>query len=117
MGVICVDPDERKICVLRPFQEYFTYIEPIIKQRWAKTGVPREKPPDLPLQNLASHMYPEQGSNHSGERSRLRVSSLNHWTTEVRETQDELPNLGLHSLQINLFFLLLVFKVRALISD
>ena len=27
------------IWVLRPFQEYFTYIEPIVHQRWAKTGV------------------------------------------------------------------------------
>ena len=34
--------------VLRPFQEYFTYIEPIVHQRWAKTGEPREKPPDHP---------------------------------------------------------------------
>ena len=33
---------------LRPFQEYFTYIEPIVHQRWAKTGEPREKPPDHP---------------------------------------------------------------------
>ena len=48
---------ERKIWVLRPFQEYFTYIEHIVIQRWAKTGVPGEKPPDLPVQNLASHMY------------------------------------------------------------
>ena len=36
------------IWVLRPFQEYFTYIEQIIHQRWAKTGVPGEKPPDHP---------------------------------------------------------------------
>ena len=28
------------IWVLRPFQEYFTYIEPIVHRRWAKTGVP-----------------------------------------------------------------------------
>ena len=34
--------------VLRPFQEYFTYIEPIVHRRWAKTGVPGEKPPDHP---------------------------------------------------------------------
>ena len=34
------------IWVLWPFQEYFTYIEPIIHQRWAKTGEPGEKPPD-----------------------------------------------------------------------
>ena len=46
------------IWVLRPFQEYFTYIEPIVNQRWGKTGVPGEKPPDLPVQNLASHMWP-----------------------------------------------------------
>ena len=26
--------------VLRPFQDYFTYFEPIVNQRWAKTGVP-----------------------------------------------------------------------------
>ena len=36
------------IWVLRPFQEYFTYIEPIVHRRWAKTGVPGEKPPDHP---------------------------------------------------------------------
>ena len=34
------------IWVLRPFQEYFTYIEPIVHRRWAKTGEPGEKPPD-----------------------------------------------------------------------
>ena len=28
------------IWVLRPFQEYFTYIEPIVHRRWAKTGEP-----------------------------------------------------------------------------
>ena len=38
-------------------------------QRWAKTGVPGEKPSDLPVQNLASHMYPERGSNHGSEGS------------------------------------------------
>ena len=31
----------------------------IVYQRWAKTGVPRENPPDPPVQNLASHMCPE----------------------------------------------------------
>ena len=36
------------IWVLRPFQEYFTYIEPIVHRRWAKTGEPGEKPPDHP---------------------------------------------------------------------
>ena len=34
------------IWVLRPFQEYFTYIEPIVHQTWAKTRGPGEKPPD-----------------------------------------------------------------------
>ena len=56
---------------LRPFQEYCTYIEPIVNQRWVKARVPGEKPPNLPVQNLASHMCPEQGSNHSGERSNV----------------------------------------------
>ena len=45
---------------LRSFQEYFTSIEPKINERWKKTGVPGEKPPDLPVQNLASHMYPSE---------------------------------------------------------
>ena len=36
------------IWVLGPFQEYFTYIEPIIHQRWPKTREPGEKPPDHP---------------------------------------------------------------------
>ena len=35
-----MDKVKVKIWVLRPFQEYFAYIEPIINQRWAKTGVP-----------------------------------------------------------------------------
>ena len=34
------------IWVLQPFQEYFTYIELIVHQRWAKTREPGEKPPD-----------------------------------------------------------------------
>ena len=36
------------IWVLRPFKEYFTYIELIVHQRWVKTGEPGEKPPDHP---------------------------------------------------------------------
>ena len=36
------------IWVLRPFQKYFTYIEPILHQRWMKTGESGEKPPDHP---------------------------------------------------------------------
>ena len=31
---------------LQPFQECFTYIKPIPRQRWAKTGEPGEKTPD-----------------------------------------------------------------------
>ena len=33
----------RGIWVLRPFQEYFSYIQPIVHQRWAKTRGPRGK--------------------------------------------------------------------------
>ena len=47
----------------------FTYIELIVNKRWARIGVPREKPPDLLVRNLASHMYFEQSSNHRDERS------------------------------------------------
>ena len=36
------------IWVLWPFQEYFTYIEPIVHQRWVKTREPGENPPDHP---------------------------------------------------------------------
>ena len=36
------------IWVLRPFQEYINYIEPIVHQRWAKTREPGEKTPDHP---------------------------------------------------------------------
>ena len=38
--------------VFTVFQEYFTYIEPILHQRWAKTGEPVEKPPDPPQAEL-----------------------------------------------------------------
>ena len=42
------------IWALRPFQEYFTYIEPIVHQRWAKTGEPgKKKTPTIRKQNLA----------------------------------------------------------------
>ena len=63
--------NNNKIWVLRPFQEYRTYIEPIVNQRWAKTGVFGEKQPDLPVQNLSSHMCPECGSNNTGESSNV----------------------------------------------
>ena len=45
------------IWVLRPFQEYFTYIEPIVHRRWAKTGEPGEKPPDHPKAELGFPTY------------------------------------------------------------
>ena len=34
------------IWILWPFQEYFSYIEPIVYQRRAKTEEPGGKPPD-----------------------------------------------------------------------
>ena len=60
------------------------WAEPII--RWAKTGDPREKPPDRPQAELClSHMWPELGSNPQRwdkERFRLlKVSGLNHSAT------------------------------------
>ena len=39
------------IWVLRPFQEYFTYIEPIVHRRWAKTGEPRPSNPVTYMSN------------------------------------------------------------------
>ena len=45
------------IWVLQPFQEYLTYIEPIVHQRWAKTGDPRKNHLTIPKQNMAfSHV-------------------------------------------------------------
>ena len=41
-----------------PFKN-ISLIQPIINQRWPQIGVLGEKPPDLLVQNLASHMYPE----------------------------------------------------------
>ena len=47
--------------VLRPFREYFSYIKPIVYQRWAKTRGPGEKPPAIRKQNLAfPHMTRER---------------------------------------------------------
>ena len=37
-------------------QQQQQHIRPIVKQNRAKTGVPGERPPDLPVQNLASHV-------------------------------------------------------------
>lgn len=34
--------------VFRSFQEYLTFIQPIVHERLMKTGVPKEKPPDPP---------------------------------------------------------------------
>ena len=63
---------------LRPFQEYFTYIKPIVHQRWAKTGRPGKKNtwPSI-SRTWLSHMWPERGLNHSSEKPNgVRVSSL-----------------------------------------
>ena len=35
------------VCVLWPFSQYFTNIQPMVKQRWAKTNAFAQKPPDL----------------------------------------------------------------------
>ena len=54
--------------VLRPFQEYFTYIEPIVHQR-GPNSENLGKNIWLPLSRTwLSHMWPERGSNHSGEK-------------------------------------------------
>ena len=68
------------IWALRPFQEYFTYIEPIVHQRRAKTGELGGKNTwPFVSRTLLSHMWPERGSNHSGEKPNgFRVSSLIH---------------------------------------
>ena len=57
------------IWVLRPFQEYFTYIEPIVHQRWAKNRRTRRKTtwPSV-SRTWLSHIWPELGSNHSSEK-------------------------------------------------
>ena len=41
------------IWVLQPFQEYFTYIKPIIHQRWAKTEEPRKNHLTIRKHNFA----------------------------------------------------------------
>ena len=58
-------------CILWSLQEYCSYMEPIVNQRRAKAEVPGEKLPNLLVQNLASHMCPKRGLNHSGERSNI----------------------------------------------
>ena len=58
--------------VFKKDYQYFTYIDPIVNKKRAKTGVPGEKPPDLAVKNFASHMYLEQGLNNSGERSMFK---------------------------------------------
>ena len=45
-------------------QDYFTHFEPGQSKGGAKTGDPRQKPPDHPQAELGfSHMCPEIGSN------------------------------------------------------
>ena len=67
-------------------QNYFTHFEPSQSLGGAKTGYPREKPPDHPQAELGlSHMWPELGSNPQrwdDERFRaLKISGLNHSAT------------------------------------
>ena len=64
---------------LRPFQEYFTYIEPIFhlvgenRRTRGKTIWPSVS------RTWLSHMWPERGANHSGEKpNALRVHSPIH---------------------------------------
>ena len=50
---------------LLPFLDYFTYFELIQSTMWRKTGVPGEKPPDMPASRTwLSHLCSEQGANH-----------------------------------------------------
>ena len=70
------------IWVLRPFQEYFTYIEQIVHQRWAKTREPRETTWPSVSRTWFSYMWPKLGSSHSGEKPNgLRVNSPIHQAT------------------------------------
>ena len=67
-------------------QDYFTHFEPSQSLGGAKTGDPREKPPDHLQEQLGlSHMWPEHGSNQQwwdDERFRaLNFSGLNHSAT------------------------------------
>ena len=49
------------------FQDYFTYFEPIVSQRFAKTEEPGEKLPDLPLQNLRLTCDLSEARTHNDE--------------------------------------------------
>ena len=53
-----------KICILRPYQKYYTYIMPIFNQRWAKPRVPREKPSDLSVQKFGISHVPRARLEH-----------------------------------------------------
>ena len=67
------------IWVLWPFQEYFTYIEQIVHQRWRKLENPGKTTWPSISRTWLSHMWPEGGSNDSSEKPNgLRVSQLSH---------------------------------------
>ena len=69
-------------------QDYFTHFEPSQSLGGAKTGDPREKPPDHPQAQLGlSHMWPEQGTTHSGE----MTSDLEHQILAALTTRPRGP--------------------------
>ena len=58
-------------------QGYFTHFEPSQSKGGAKTGAPREKPPDHPQAELGlSHMWPELGLNPQKWDERLRALKI-----------------------------------------
>ena len=69
--------------VLRPFQEYFTYIER--DDRSSKVDKNRRTRGKTTWPSVSrtwlSHMWPERGSNHSGEKPRLPAIAL-EWSAE-----------------------------------
>ena len=74
------------ILVLRPFQEYFTYIEPIVHRRWAKTGEPGEKPPDHPLAELGFPTYDPSGARTTAMRTRFNIHGCQKYISSNIQT-------------------------------
>ena len=63
-------------------QDYFTHFDPSRTWGGAKTGDPREKPPDHQQAELSlSHMWPELGLNPQRWDDALKISVLNHSAT------------------------------------
>ena len=69
------------IWVLRPFQEYFTYIEQIAHQRWAKTGEPGENHLTTRKQNLVFPRDLSEAGTTGEKPNGLRVNSPIHQAT------------------------------------